>query len=583
LLVLDNFEQVVSATPLLAELLAGASRLRVILTSRAVLHLSGEQTFDVPPLSMPEAGHLPPPAALAQYEAVALFAERARAVQPAFALTDENARAVAGIVTRLDGLPLGVELAAARIRMLTPGAILDRLDRHLPVLAAGATDLPIRQQSLRGAVDWSYELLDSAERRLLERLTVFAGGWTIDAADTIGNPGSELGIDTLDGLAALADNSLIKRMPNEGEESRFGMLQVIREFSAEKLAARPESDEIHRRHAAHVLALAEAAEPELRSSNLRMWQVRLRREQDNVRAALRWAMDGGDVEMGLRTAGAIWDYWHYWAELREGARWLDSLLALPAAAPATLVRAKALRGLAALLYWQGEADRSFTLYEEALAIVRRLGDDRLIAATLHDAAWGALGRGDLGLATVLAEESIDRYRRAGDDAGATIVGAWVRAAPVVMGQGGDVAGAVEGIQEVIELHRRLGRTHEVADWLETLPMIYRAVGDFERAGEPARASLKTWYQLGTLGRLPLGLKILAAVELGKGRAERAVRLGAAAERYNSEIGGELPDVISQLGDPVEEARPLLGPAEHARAVAEGRSMSLEEQIAYALE
>jgi tetratricopeptide (TPR) repeat protein len=262
---------------------------------------------------------------------------------------------------------------------------------------------------------------------------------------------------------------------------------------------------------------------------------------------------------------------------------LDALLALPEAAAPTLTRAKALRGLAGLLYWQGEADRSFALYEEALAIVRELGDERLIAATLHDAAWGALGRNDLALATALAEESALHYHRAGDEAGATIVEAWARVAPVVQGLGGDVPSAIRGVKEVIALNGRLGRTHEVADWLETLPMIYRAIGDFEAADEPARESLRTWHELGTLGRLPLGLKILAAVELGNGRPERAVRLGAAADRYNDEIGGELPEVIAQLGDPVEEARSLLSPAEHERAVAEGRGMTLEEQIAYALE
>ena len=421
LLILDNFEQVVSATPLVAELLAGSPGLRVVVTSRAVLHLSGEQTYEVPPLSVPNPADLPSLSELAGYEAVALFVERARAVKPGFALTDGNARAVAEICHRLDGLPLALELAAARIRLLTPEAILERLERRLPLLVGGATDLPMRQQTLRGAIDWSYDLLDIAERRLFERLAVFAGGWTIEAADMICNPGAELGIDTLDGLTSLADKSLIHAIPTDDEESRFGTLQVIREYAGEKLRSGPDSDELPRRHAAHVLALAELAGPELRSANLRTWQQRLRREQENLRAALRWAIDGGEAEVGLRTAGAIWDYWHYWAELREGARWLEALLALPAAGPATLVRAKALRGLAGILYWQGDADRSFALYEEALAITRTLGDEQLIAATLHDIAWAALGRGDLVVASAFATESRDHYRRAGDSDGATIV------------------------------------------------------------------------------------------------------------------------------------------------------------------
>ena len=583
LLVLDNFEQVLSAAPFVAELLSGAPRLRIIATSRAVLHLSVEQTYAVPPLSVPDPLDLPPPADLMGSESVALFVERAQAVNPAFAIDGGNAAAIIAICRRLDGLPLAIELAAARVRVLSPPAILDRLERHLPVLAGGAMDLPARQQTLRGAIDWSYDLLDAPERRLLERLAVFAGGWTLEAAAAICDPSDELGIDALDGLSALADQSMIHPTPADDGESRFDMLQVIREFAAEKLTLSGDEAVIQRRHALEMLTLAESAEPHLRAFDLRTWQHRLRREQENLRAAFRWALDTGNVEVGMRTAGAIWDYWHYWAELREGARWLEALLSSPDAAEPNLVRAKALRGLAGLLYWQGEVDRSFALYEESLAIVRVLADGPLIAATLHDAAWGALGRGDLALATALGEESVDQYRRGGDDVGATIVRAWLRVAPVVMGHGGDMAAALAGIEEVIALNRRLGRTHEVADWLETLPMLYRAAGDYERADPPARESLKTWYELGTLGRLPLGLKILAAVELGKGHPERAVRLGAAAERYNDEIGGELSDVIAQLGDPVEEARPMLDARQHARAVEEGRGMSLEEQIAYALE
>jgi tetratricopeptide (TPR) repeat protein len=332
-----------------------------------------------------------------------------------------------------------------------------------------------------------------------------------------------------------------------------------------------------------VLAFAEAAGPELRSSALRTWQHRLRAEQENVRTALRWATESGDATVGLRTAGAIWDYWHYWAEIREGARWLEALLALPAAAEPNLVRAQALRALAGLHYWQGDGDRSFALYEEALGIIRRLGDEPLIAATLHDTAWGALARGDLDDAIARADESLDLYRRAGDEARATIVSSWIGVLPILTGHGGDIAAAFDGIQRAIDANRRLGRTHEVADWLETLPMFYRAVGDFSYARTTARESLKLWYDLGTLGRLPLGLKMLAAAELGAGEPERAVRLGAAAERFNDEIGGEVPDIIAQLGVPVEEARSLLEPADHARAVAEGRNMRLEELIAYALE
>jgi predicted ATPase/class 3 adenylate cyclase len=583
LLVLDNFEQAISAAPLIAELISGSPGLRAIVTSRALLHLSGEQTYEVPPLSLPDLHDLPQLAMLTGYEAIALFVERARAVKPAFEITEENASAIVEICRRLDGLPLAIELAAARTRLLTPESILGRLENRLPLLVGGASDLPTRQQTLRAAIDWSYELLEAPERRLFERLAVFAGGWTIDAAETVCNPNADLGIDTLEGLTSLADNSLVQPLSTADVEPRFGMLQVIREFAAEMLDAGADAAELGRRHALNVLAFAEAAGPELRSSALRTWQHRLRAEQENVRTALRWATEGGDTTVGLRIAGAIWDYWHYWAELREGARWLEALLALPAAAEPNLVRAQALRALAGLHYWQGHGDRSFALYEEALAIIRTLGDEPLIAATLLDTAWGGLARGDLDVAIARADESLDLYRHAGDEAGATIVSSWIGVAPIVTGHGGDIPAAFDGIQRAIDANRGLGRTHEVADWLETLPMFYRAVGDFSNARTTARESLKLWYDLGTLGRLPLGLKMLAAAELGAGEPERAVRLGAAAERFNDEIGGEVPDIIAQLGVPVEEARSLLEPADHARAVAEGRSMRLEELIAYALE
>jgi predicted ATPase len=291
LLVLDNFEQVVSATPFVSELLAGSPRLRVVVTSRAVLHLSGEQTFEVPPLSLPDPEHLPTLGELARYEAVALFVERARSAKHGFELTAENAPAVVEICHRLDGLPLALELASARIRLLTPEAILERLEQRLPLLVGGATDLPGRQQTLRRAIDWSYDLLGSAERRFFERLAVFAGGWTIEAADGVCNPEAELGFDTLDGIAALADQSLVQTIPSDDGEPRFGMLQVIREFAAEKLHGGPDADDQPRRHAAHVLALAETAGPELRSANLQSWQHRLRRDLPELPAPAR-ATDG---------------------------------------------------------------------------------------------------------------------------------------------------------------------------------------------------------------------------------------------------------------------------------------------------
>ena len=583
LLVLDNFEQVVSAAaPLVAELLSGSPRLRITVTSRAVLHLSGEQEFSVPPLSVPDLQHLPEAGTLSQYDAVALFVDRARAIKPEFETTHENGPAVAEISSLLDGLPLAIELAAARVKVLGADAIVDRLRRHLPVLASGPRDRPARQRTLQGAIGWSYELLDPPEQRLFVRLAAFAGGWTLESADEVCNPEAELGIETLDGLASLVDNSLIYPSPVVEGESRFEMLQVIREFARDMLDQEREAGEIGQRHARRMLAVAEAAQPELRRSELRRWQHRLRREEENLRSALRRAVGGGDVEIGLRTAGAVWDFWHYWAELREGVAWLESLLALPAATAPSSARAKGLTGLAGLLYWQGNADRALTIYEEALAIYRELDDERQIAQALLNSAWASAARYDFAPGQARANEALEIYRRVGDDDNAVLVNAWLLFQAMTLGPAGDAKAALAAASQGVEVSRKLGRAHDVAEWVTAESLIYLMVGDHARAIRAAREALAAWYELGNLGRLPLWFKLLAILELAAGHPRRAVRLGAAADRYTEEIGGDRADVYGRLGDPVEEARPFLEPTEHARGVAEGRGMGLEERIAYAL-
>jgi predicted ATPase/class 3 adenylate cyclase len=586
LLVLDNFEQVVEAgAPLVSELIGSSPRLHVLVTSRAVLRLTGEQEFPVPPLDVPDPGQLPPLRALGQIEAIALFVQRARAVEPGFAVTDENARAVTDICRRLDGLPLGIELAAARVKLLSPVAILDRLTRRLPVLSTPARDVPTRQRTLHATIDWSYELLDPAERRLLARLSVFAAGWTLDAADEVCTPQAELGIDTLEGLSSLVDKSLVRRVAPEGDdddEARFTMLQVIREFAAEKLDEEPDAETLRRRHATWVLALAEAAQSELRRADLRRWQHRLRREEENLRTALRWALERGEAEIGLRTAAAVWDFWHYWAEVREGIGWLERLLELPAAAGPTDARARGLDALASLVYWQGRAERAWDLYEETVAIRRELGDDRELAMALFESAWAAAADYDLDRAMMRATEARDLFERSGDTTNAQLIRDWIVIEPVIMGVGGDRETALAALMKTYERTRALGRVHDAADWLGGRAMALRILGDPARGLPAARDSIAAWFQLGNLGRLPLALKVIAALELQAGEPRRAVRLEAAAQRLSEDVGGDLFQVFGRLGDAIEEARPLLDPDEHARAVEEGRTGGLAEQVAYAL-
>jgi predicted ATPase len=596
LLVLDNFEQALSAAPYVGALLGAAPRLRVLITSRAALHVAGEQEFPVPPLGLPDPRHLPDQEALSQYEAVALFVARARAVRPDFAITDQNAAAVAAICSRLDGLPLAIELAAAGTRLLTPQAILERLERHLPLPGSGPTDVPVRQRSLRAAIDWSYDLLGPPERRLFERLAAFAGGWTLDAAESVCNPDRELGIDTLDGLAALGDASLLKPADEQDDdpEPRFTMLQVIREYAAEKLAASPDGGPVAGRHAAHVLEFVERAEPQLLRADLRRWQRRLRREQENLRIALRWAIEHREATAGQRMAGALWRYWHYWGELREARQWLESVLELPDGAAAA--RATALIGLAGVIYWQGDADGAGQLYEEVIPILHQLGDEQRLAQTVFATSFTAIARGDVALARARSDEAIELYRAAGDEASARLVEiqrqiGQLFAEPEARAEGEigrlfvvDDEHVDEGIaltREAIEITGRMGRVHEQADWLGSLAQLYQNRGDYPHALAAFRDTTRAWYAMGNLGMAPY-LKVAAAIEVGLGRPERAVRLAAAAQRAIDELGGELHPVLMAVGNPLGAAQAMLGEEDYARELEAGRAMSFDDAVALIL-
>jgi len=580
LLVLDNFEQVVSHAPLISELIRGSERLRVIVTSRSLLRLSDEQDYPVPPLGLPDPQHLPPLAALSQYEAVALFIERATAVKPDFAITNDNAPAVAEICSRLDGLPLAIELAAARVRFLAPQAILDRLERRLPLLTSGARDLPDRQRTLRGAIDWSYELLDGPERRMFERVAAFAGGWTLEAAEAVCDPG-ELGVDLLEGMASLAEKSLIQPMDGDEDETRFTMLQVIREFAGERLDSGPDGELVRRRHALMTAGLVEAAEPELVRTEIRRWQLRLRREEANIRAAVRWAVEHDEAEIGLRIVGGLWQFWTYWLHVREGRQLLQSVLALPDSSRPTRARAAALGSLAALMYWQGDAEGATSHYQEALEIWRTADDSGRVAETLFSLAWSSVARNDFQTAMGYAAQAAEAYRRAGDEAGAASVAAWMRTGPFIMGVSDDFDDALAANLAAVEVNRQAGRMHDVADWQGSLSMVYRQAGDLKHARRAALDALRGWHEIGNIGRVGF-FKLIAALDLRLGRPERAVVLAGAAERHRDEVGGELPEHMIRAGNPSDEARQVLSEEQHARAVAEGRAMTTDEAVAYAL-
>jgi tetratricopeptide (TPR) repeat protein len=331
-----------------------------------------------------------------------------------------------------------------------------------------------------------------------------------------------------------------------------------------------------------MLRLTEEAEPELIRVHVRSWQHRLRREEENLRTALRWAVERTDAETGSRTAGSLWRFWHYWGQLREGIRWLESMLELPAGAQPSAARARALSGLAGLVYWLGDAERADTLYQEALAIHRQLGDGRLIAETLFASAYTAIGRNDFAAGIERAEAARDEYRRVGDRGGELLTTAWLRTGPYLMGVGGSFDDALAATRESVEVSRQLGRALDEADGLGTLATIYQKAGDFPRALELFRETTRLWWKMGNVGML-IWAKMGAKLELALGRPERAARLAAIAARSVEELGGELPEALIGPGDPLEEARLLLPDDEYARAVSEGRAMGMDDAAAYILE
>ena len=371
LLMLDNFEQILEAAPMVAELLSAAPNLKVLATSRIPLRLYGEYEYSVPPLALPDPGRPPSVERLTHYETVRLFIERAQAAKADFSVTNDNAPAVAEICYRLDGLPLAIELAAARIKLLTPQAMLGRLGNRLKLLTGGARDLPERQRTLKSTIEWSYGLLEEDEKVLFARLSVFAGGRTMEAIEAICDAEDDLPVDVLDGLASLVDKSLLKQEEGVGGEPRFVMLETIHEFAREKLQESEEGEDIRRLHAEYFLALAEEGDPGLEEGSQQpVWLERLEEEHDNMRRALSWSLgQGQDSELALRIGAALGEFWYlrgYWS---EGRRWLEEALAKSSPAP-TAARARALQRVSWLTYLQGDLDRAKEASEEGLGLAR---------------------------------------------------------------------------------------------------------------------------------------------------------------------------------------------------------------------
>ena len=576
LVVLDNFEHLQAAAPTVAGLLAAAPKLRVLVTSRARLNLRGEEECEVPPLRIPDAAHLPPLAELSQFEGVHLFVERARAVRSDFEVTAASAPAIAEIVARLDGLPLAIELAAAKTRILTPEAILGRLGSRLAFLRGGARDLPARQQTLREAIDWSYQLLAPADQRSLRWLGVFVGGFTVPAADELLARSGHDG-DVVEVLESLADQSLVRRLQGQHGEPRLSMLETIREFALERLAEAGEMDEARRLHAEVVLAIAEALEPQLASSAEAL--DAMSHDHDNLRAALNWSIENGEADVGLRLGHAAWRFWQRRGHFREARSWFDRILALPGAAAPSAARAKGVTGAAGIAYWQNDYDTALRWYREAEDIVRGLGDRAWLADALYNTGETAALSGDM--ATVVAKlgEGEAIGRELGDD---TILGRLLQAKGYMAFMGDQLDAARGPLEEALAVALRGSDPAAAFGGHHTVGQVARLQGRFDDAARHYREAIRLGVDLGDVAQMTEPLQGLAAVLIATGEPERGVRLLGANDAIRERLGGGPPPEWLRLGDPLLDAKRTLGEATAAQAWDDGRRMSVEDAVAEAV-
>jgi predicted ATPase len=416
LIMLDNLEQVLEASPEVAELIGSCPRLSVLATSRAPLRIRGEREYPLQPLETPKPDRELSLRDVTGNPAVEMFVDRARDAAPNFRLTQMNATAVVAICRRLDGLPLAIELCAARLRSLTPKELLSRLDRSLPLLTGGARDLPERQRTMRSAIEWSYRLLTEPERRLLNRLSVFRGGWDLDAAEAVGTVEDDME-EVLDGLSSLVEQSLVVAEKREGGNSRYRLLVPVHEYAEEQLDRNGEANEARRRHAIYVLELAERAEPELTGPSQLEWLARLDQENDNLRAALAWSVDHAK-EIAMRLAPALWRYWEVRGNFTEVRQWLEAALVFGEEADPS-VRAKLLSAVGWMAYWQGDDDRAVELASDNLRLCRAMGDGARIAAALQQLGL-TLMRGDPERGIPMLEESVALGRGMGGGRGVSL-------------------------------------------------------------------------------------------------------------------------------------------------------------------
>jgi predicted ATPase len=620
LLVLDNFEHLVQAAPTVAELLTVGFNLKIMVTSRAALHVYGEHEFPVPPLALPDLRSAPSVESLLQCHAVALFVQRARAAKPDFEPNYENARVIADICARLDGLPLAIELAAARVKVLSPSSILTRLKSRLQLLTGGSRDLPQRQQTLRAAMDWSYDLLSPGEQKLFRRLSVFAGGCTLEGVEAVCDTKNDLDLDLLDGMASMVDNSLVRQVEQKGVEPRFTMLETIREYALEKLEANGEGPPTQRAHAAYCLVLAEEESTGEDDAGAAEKLERFAVEKDNFRAALDWLTETENVDWGLRLGAALFRSWEVRECLAEGRDRLGRLLNLAAAAAPTKLRMRALFSAGVLAGAQGDYASADALLNESQDIAHQLGDKMDVAVCLNALAVIARDRGDVAVAQVLFKASLGLWRELGDQK--AVARALSNLANVLKLQGdydsarslyeeclaifrglgdrtgvawslnhegdvsrdqGDSAGARTLYEQSLAIFRQLGDRWGIAGTLGDLGSLAREHGDFPTARALYAESIKLFQSLEQKRGIARLLECFACTAAAELQAERSLRLAGAAAALRQNIGSPLTAAEqAKLEAVLQQSRETLTHTEGATAWLEGWALPLEKAIEEAM-
>ena len=579
LLLIDNFEHVIEAAPLVSELLAASPHLKVLSTSRESLRLAGEQEYFVPPLSLPVAGALPVQN-LTKSEAGLLFLRRAQMAQPDFKVNDDNALAIAQICTRLDGLPLAIELAAARCKVLTPQALLERLegtgdDSPLRALAGGSRDTPPRHRTLHDTMAWSYDLLHEDEKTLFARLAVFRGGRSLEAIEAV--CGEDPAIDVFDGLASLVDKSLVQQKEVPGGEPRFVLLEMIHEYARERLEASGEAEKMRRRHAVYFVELAERAEPELRLARYDHWCQLFELELDNIRAALEWTLRAGDVTLGVRLAAALGLFWYGKGHHVEGIRWTEQLLGRLDEAPA-IYQPKFLVS-AGHMAWMVDLHAAQHLFAKALDISRDSGDKLQVAWALTFKAYTMMQEPEA--AMPIAEEGLALFRELKHQPGVAqalnIIGEIARLS-------GDAGRARHVYEECLAVCRQTGEARRICYMCNNLAYIAQHEGNRARAMELARQALELARDRKDKSDMASSLAILAGSIGMTGQPQRSARLlgtvGAALERMGAfHQPGDKPEMDRIIA----EVQAQLDGATFQAALTEGRQMTLEQAVADALD